>query len=340
MFSQPIIFVVGAGASAEFGLPAGGEMKKRLAKSLNFNRGPSGTIIGDREMFDMLGIMFGQQSGDRQNDATELATRIGEFESIDEALHWFSGRPETVAIGKAAIVREILQSERGSILFNESNPEIIPSKSYDRTWLPHFLSMLVSSLRREQSKELFRNVTLINFNYDRTIEHYLYSRLQTNFGFEAAEAAETIGTLQMIRPYGSIGALPWQNGNKVPYGDHIRMDHKKMFLLAQNVRTYTEQNLSHDLRSAIQSVMNAARLIVFLGFGFHQQNMTLLQATSGADWRRALATVLGIDPENFETMKIRIARTLCCSGPVRIQLLPRHAHQILPSMRPTLMATL
>src|SRR5712692_7461207 len=159
---------------------------------------------------------------------------------------------------------------------------------------------------------MFRNVTLINFNYDRTIEHYLYSRLQTNFGFESIEAAEAISSLQMIRPYGSVGSLPWQNGNKVPYGDHIRRDHNKMFLLAQNVRTYTEQNLSHDLQSAIQAAMNAARLVVFLGFGFHQQNMSLLQATTGAEWRRALGTVMGIDSPHFANMKITIARTVCC----------------------------
>jgi hypothetical protein len=64
---------------------------------------------------------------------------------------------------------ENLQAEQSSKLFAQ-NPEMIREVSYDDTWLPYFLSMLVSSLRREQATDLFRNVTIINFNYDRTIE--------------------------------------------------------------------------------------------------------------------------------------------------------------------------
>jgi len=341
MFSQPIVFVIGAGASVEFGLPGGADMKKKLAETLNFNKRNDGQLFGDRAVYDLLGNRFGQQAADRQNDATELAARIGEFESIDEALHWFSGRPNIVSIGKAAIVREILQSERTSGLFNQQNPDIIPSKVYAETWLPHFLSMLVSSLRREQSLELFRNVSLINFNYDRTIEHYLYSRLRTDFGFEPAEAIDAISTLAMIRPYGSVGPLPWQRegGIGVSFGEYIG-DHERLFQLAENVRTYTEQNLAHELRFEIRSAIDSARLVVFLGFGFHQQNMTLLQSGQSQPWRRALGSVFRIDQENFETMKLKIAGIIGCQSPSLVQLLPRRTHELLVTMRPTIMAAL
>ncbi len=241
MFSQPIVFVIGAGASTEYGLPSGAQMKRRIAHVLSPNRKPSGLPVGDIQVFFMLGY---REPGNRQNDATELAAKVLEFESIDEALHWFSAQPKIVAIGKAAIVWEILQSERNSSLFNPGNITAIPERDYTNTWLPHFLSMLVSSLRREQTQELFRNVTLINFNYDRTIEHFLYSRLQTNFGYTATEAIDAVSTLKMIRPYGSIGTLPWQARGGIPFGEAIGIDREKLFLLSENVRTYTEQNVS------------------------------------------------------------------------------------------------
>lgn len=214
MFSQPVVFVIGAGASAELGLPTGTDMKARIALSHNFNRDQSGNLIGNRTIFDMLGARFGQESAIRQQQATELATRITEFESIDEALHWFSAQPDPVAIGKAAIVWEILQAEHSSKLFNAQNPEMIREINYNDTWVSYFLSMLVSSLRREQTTDLFRNVTIINFNYDRTIEHFLFSRLQTNFGLNREEAGKALSALNadMIRPYGSVGPLPWQQG--------------------------------------------------------------------------------------------------------------------------------
>jgi hypothetical protein len=188
VFSQPVVFVVGAGASAEFDLPTGRQMKDRIALGHNFNRDQSGNLIGNRDVFEMLGVRFGQESALRQQQATELATKITEFESIDEALHWFSAQPDLVSIGKAAIVWKILQSERNSRLFNDQNPEMIREINYDHTWLSHFLSMLISSLKREQATNLFRNVTIINFNYDRTIEHFLFNRLQTNFGLNGDEA--------------------------------------------------------------------------------------------------------------------------------------------------------
>jgi hypothetical protein len=61
-------------------------MKDRIALSHNFNRDQSGNLIGHRDVFDLLGMRFGQESALRQQQATELATKITEFESIDEAL--------------------------------------------------------------------------------------------------------------------------------------------------------------------------------------------------------------------------------------------------------------
>ena len=341
MFSQPIVFVVGAGASAEFGMPTGAEMNARIAQALNFNTAPNRTVIGDRAVFDMLAIRFGTEFKKYHAAATELAVRIGEFDFIDEALQWFSATPEIVLIGKVEIVRQILLSERGGCLFNAQNPELIRSDNYEQTWLPSFLSMAMGSLKKEQAREAFRNVTIINFNYDRTIEHFLVSRLRTNFNLDSNEASGVISNLKMVRPYGSIGPLPWRERGGVPFGAEIKTDYERLFALSGNVRTFTEQNLSDDLRGEITSAINAARTVVFLGFGFHQQNVALLQGTRGAEaWPRVLATVKNVDPANFETMKLMIANTIRCSQPSQIQLLERYAHQLLPSMKPTLMAAL
>jgi hypothetical protein len=77
---------------------------------------------------------------------------------------------------------------------------------------------------------------------------------------------------------------------------------------------------------------------VFLGFGFHQQNMALLQATgSHESWRRVVGTVQGIDSENWEFMKVIIGHATKCTPLESIQLLNRPAYQLLSTMRPSLM---
>jgi hypothetical protein len=251
------------------------------------------------------------------------------------------GSVGSVAIGKAAIVWEILQAEQSSKLFNAQNPDMIPEIKYDDTWLSYFLSMLVSSLKREQATNLLRNVTIINFNYDRTIEHFLFNRLQTNLGLDREEAGQALGALtaNMIRPYGSVGPLPWQQDQgAVPYGFFLSRDHERLFALSENIRTYTEQNVSGSLRSGIGTALQNARLVAFLGFGFHQQNMALLQATGSHEpWRRVIGTVQGVDSENWELMKISISHATKCQSPTLVQLLDRSAHVLLSSMRPSLM---
>jgi hypothetical protein len=339
MFSQPIVFVVGAGASSEFGLPTGADLKQRIATSLNFRPGPSGRVVGDGVLHEMLYRKFGDQIEKYQAAAGALSAIIGQFISIDEALHWYSSSSEIVSLGKASIVREILQAERVSPLFSHDHPDSKSGIAANNNWTPTLLSMAVSSLRRGEVQNAFSQVTVINFNYDRTIEQFLYIDLQTKFGFDVSDAKRVVMDLNILRPYGSVGALPWQDKSGVPYGANLGKDHDQLFRLSENVRIYTEDNRSAQVIDAIHTAIDTARMIVFLGFGFHQQNMNLLKVGRGADWRRVLATVLGIDSENYKDMARLIATTVG-GHPDRTQLLPRTCWHLLLSMQPSLTAGL
>jgi len=110
MFSQKIVFVIGAGASAEYGLPVGSQLIASLTKKLNFRKDRDGNLIGDRNFYEILGHRFGDKANTLRKASTELALRLGEFDSIDEALRWFSASPEILAVGKAAIVRHMAAS--------------------------------------------------------------------------------------------------------------------------------------------------------------------------------------------------------------------------------------
>jgi hypothetical protein len=200
MFSQPTVFVVGAGASAEFGMPSGAVLKQRIGVALDFRPGPSGTIRGDNDLHALLSKRFTTNTRHYLNAAIELSRMIREFhfDSIDEVLHWFSSSPDTVEIGKTAIVREMLNAERNSTLFNVDDPRWIPDRDRSTTWLPQFLSMMVGSLKKEDIVRGLSNLTIVNFNYDRTVEHFLFSELQTKLGLEEAEAKDLIANLKMV----------------------------------------------------------------------------------------------------------------------------------------------
>ena len=310
MFEQPVIFVIGAGASNEYGLPLGNELKTKIAASVSF-RDAMGHNAGDRELHQVVAFRHASEIDKYERAGGDLAKNISSFVSIDDALNWFARRrPEVVELGKLAIVWEILKAERASRLFSTGGWEI-PEKDFDDTWMPHFHSMAMESAQIDDL-DTFKNVTVINFNYDRTLEHYLYAALQTKFDLDADRAAQFLSNLKVIRPYGKVGSLPWQEaGPYVPFGNQIK-DYNELFSLSMGVKTYAEG--ASGAEGIIAQEMTRARMIVFLGFGFHRQNMKLLQVrTVSEPWRRAFATATKMDIGNYDILKIEIATRIGCA---------------------------
>src|SRR5262249_8064311 len=146
----------------------------------------------------------------------ELAASMLIHGSIDEALYYWSAKPEAVQLGKLSIAHEILMAESNRTLSDRQTGRV--ELPLDR-WMFPFLSMtLGSDVTREQAEQAFTNVTFINFNYDRTVEQYLYWALQQYGQVSPEVAIRAVGSLKQIRPYGSIGNLPWQENPGPPFG--------------------------------------------------------------------------------------------------------------------------
>lgn len=323
MFSQPVVFVIGAGASAEYRLPVGAQLKTDVARA-----------VGDSDLLNLLSSRG--RTPNYEQAGRELAKIIPSFVSIDEALNWFNSRRDIIELGKTAIVRSMLRAEQSSLLFNQSDPSSISDIDINHTWLPNFLSMIMAESKKDEAAVAFRHLTIINFNYDRTIEHYIYSALQRNFGLEEDRAREIVTNLKVLRPYGTVGPLPSQSGeNPIPFGAiSAADDYERLVSVAGNIRSYTEQAEVSAVN--IQSELERSRMVVFLGFGFHQQNMNLLRVSRAEGWRRVFATGMGMHEDNHPIIKTAIATTV---GTNQVPLLVDwSAANLLVQLRPALMA--
>jgi len=119
------------------------------------------------------------------------------------------------------------------------------------------------------------------------------------------------------------------------------LSHEELFALSNNVRTFTEQNIPGDIRTQIRESINASRIVVFLGFGFHQQNMSLLQTTAAATpVRRAFATIWRLPHENSDHLKRWVGQTVGCAALSQVQLLDQLAFRLLENTKLSLMAPL
>jgi hypothetical protein len=238
MFAKPTVLIVGAGASKECRLPDGGELKNKIVDALRFQSEGGRLVHGSKEIYHALRRKCpdGSELNKYLRAGINLAATIPVQPSIDEALHFLSAQAETVELGKAAIAHEILTAEHLSHLVTGPERDQPFIDNANGTWLLPFLSMALGFSTQQQVEDAFHNVTMINFNYDRTIEYYLYWALQTRALVSAETARIAVSNLNIIRPYGSVGYLEWQTQEGVPYG----AKNADIFEVAKNVSTYTE----------------------------------------------------------------------------------------------------
>lgn len=199
-FKKRTVFILGAGASAEAGMPLGGQLEVDIADALNFRIDHDDMVSGDGDLYLMLQKRFRENANKYTTAGVELARAIPAFTSIDEAMHFCSGNPELVQLGKSEIVRQIIRREASSALKLDLITERHALENVREKWYPEFLSMALAGLRKDALKSALQNVTIVNFNYDRTLEQYLYWALQTTASVTAEEAARVIEKLDVIRP--------------------------------------------------------------------------------------------------------------------------------------------
>jgi hypothetical protein len=273
MFNRKTLFIIGAGAGVDIGLPIGRLLAEDIAwrttLSVNYGRVNSAS---DHE----LAYNFFERGDPKEKDFYNAFRRVHDgillSKSIDDFLNVHDGSPEIVQVGKAAISRAILEAERKSKLFVE------PSNAYNKlqissirdSWLVKFMQVLTPGRNVSAVENVLDDVSFINFNYDRCLEHFLVHSLQLMYGVNSASAAQIVAKAQIIHPYGSIGSL-----DEIPFGGNVhgRTNYRG---ISQSIKIYTEQIDDDETIFGIQRLFREASCIVFLGFAYHRQNMELL----------------------------------------------------------------
>lgn len=287
MIERRTTLVVGAGASAECGLPIGAELKGRIAQLLDirFEHGHR-QQSGDHTVCDALRLAVEQMDPPtrdinphlhacwRIRDAMPQATSIDNFIDVHQ------GDSRIELCGKLAIARSILEAERRSPLyFDPHGSHRAPRfEALQPTWFNSFFQLLTENCQPAQLEQRFAGLTLITFNYDRCIEHFLFHALQNYYGISAEHSAGLLKQLAIFHPYGSVGPLPWQEpAGAVDFG--AEQDSRGVLALARQIRTFTQG--TDPKQSDIERIRTRfldSQIVLFLGFAYHRLNLQLLRA--------------------------------------------------------------
>ncbi len=307
------MYVIGAGASAEAGLPTGNDLKNRISKILDFN-----STRPDMLAYDALKLYIRQQQPNihgpiNTSDYVKAATHIRDALplniSIDNLIDSHRGNDKIAICGKLAIVRSILQAEQESHLYS-SNKTHLSVRNIENSWYLPFIQLLTENCTKQELPKRFETITLIIFNYDRVVEHFLYLALQLSYKISETEAAKLISHLRIYHPYGSVGSLPWQNKeNPLPFGATPRIN--QLSSLINEIKTFTEGTDPNSSEiKAIQLYIQKAKKLVFLGFAFHKLNMQLITPATNKNWTTVTcyATTFGISNEDQEIIEQEIKK--------------------------------
>lgn len=195
-------------------------------------------------------------------------------------------------MGKLAIAKSILAAERASKLFiSRQSGRRIQFSDVSGTWLIPFFQIISEGVAKVDLELLFKNITIINFNYDRCIEYFLPLAIQLYYGVSAQEAQSAVESLSLVHPYGSVGSLhPSTHGHHVEFGseDYSLKD------VAGQIKTFSEglHLPTHQLK--ITDSINAADQIVFLGFAYHPLNMRILESRERTRVSKVFGTTIGL----------------------------------------------
>lgn len=335
MVNNEIILILGAGASMDYGFPSGYDLVQDIINCLH------GKIFQSKPEFKKAYIALALKrhyeiSGDPQPitfcfdkvDKFRNALIQGSPASIDDFID--KNKEEGFAIiGKLCIVLCISMYEKQAEKFflekiqltakeHRYYDELIHSGYDDYHWEIKegwYRQLWKKIYEGNNESENLKKVTFITFNYDRSLEYFLYTSFRSMLGMSPEEAAVIFNDNVFIyHVYGQIGYLGWQNQQ------HIKNDYKKLSIekfkelvgpyafmdggklkdeltamdnnrdedhtkqldhvlsLAKEIRTYTEATEEpEEIREEIMRRANRAKKVFFLGFGYQPQNLAWLQ---------------------------------------------------------------
>ncbi len=280
MIRTKTTLVIGAGAGYELEMPDGRELLSKVAQGFDFIR--LGTDLQTRDMvqldkhFDKFAKRVGatREKLHEAGGAIRISARIAS--SVDAILEQHGTDPLVQAAGKLAIVFYTLQAEaRSPLALEPRDPGDLPLRG-NENWLFQLGRLIVDGVPRSQADKCFDNLSIINFNYDRAIQHYLPWVAHMAFGMTLSEARQLVGNkLRITHPFGNVGRLPWEQGER-PDAEWGNEEPWNIHNLVNEIRTASELKSKPQMGQFLISEIAGGKRLVFLGFGFEPAATALL----------------------------------------------------------------
>jgi hypothetical protein len=146
-------------------------------------------------------------------------------------------------------------------------------------------------------------ISFITFNYDRSLEQFLFEAIRNRFGKSPSECAEKMKNIPIVHLYGQLDPLPWQGKDGREYTPRNNLV-ERLRAAPRNIKLISDERdiaNSEEFQKAYGLIRNAER-IYFLGFSFDETNLERLNTTL-MKGKSLISTGLGLEPTKFRRVR-------------------------------------
>jgi hypothetical protein len=286
MIKTKTLLILGAGASQPYEFPLGDQLCEKIIDKLR-GRGFQEKVINELSILPAAGEML----------IENFRIDLGRFKprSIDQFLT--RQEPRLRLIGKLAVASIILECEH--------------PRHFNTTQKNWYLE-LYKILSRDATLENFGNnsLSVITFNYDRSLEHFLYVKLIGDYGENKKELIKKqLGNIPIVHMHGRLPALPWESSHGLDYG--TRADYVNLSLASAGIEIMGENDsASVEAENLLKNTQN----IYFLGFGYHQSNLNKLNLETINICPNVSGTCFGESAHNQDSIKDYFGKRIGLTG--------------------------
>ncbi len=278
MISIPTVLVLGAGSSVEYGFPLGSTLVAQIT-----------TGVANQELTRHLTL-----ANHVPEAIEEFARKLTESESPSIDAFIEGNTPQLVEIGRAAIAISILRAEKKCL-----DERRLTSKPPQDHWYRY----IWERLREGTSAATFgdNKLSIITYNYDRSLEEYLVARLPPTFNLERSQAQDLLArALPIVHVHGVLDGPPFGGYPAHADGAFTRS-------LASRVRVVHDKFAERDEQYVrAHHLLAGARTVAFLGFGFHQANVDRLALAKHVSEAQAYVCAYGMGLAEVDVAESRL----------------------------------
>jgi len=275
MISTPTVLILGAGASADYKFPVGPEFKNKIC-----------ALLDDTVFLSEL-----EKKGVKRT-VKFLETYC--WSGISSPDRFLEGRPEFMKPGKFCIAKVLVG--------NEDARKLRPGhQGPSQSWY----ELLVNKVDLASDSYPNNKLTLISFNYDRSLEHYFWRRIKAVFSQREQIESAWNQRPKIIHVHGVLGSYDPLGGHSRPYTPDVSIE--SLEIAANGIRIIPEVNDQDTVFDAAEEALRQAARIYFLGFGFDGRNIGRLRVFRKplAEGVAVAATRVGIEIREWRNIVAR-----------------------------------